>query len=112
MLVCGTSEWWRCAVQRNAEHGPAGISKHVVAAQAMEAAYDDSDSAEEQEEEDQDEVRFSPKRKRASRPSTGTPGKAESLEELEQRLQPGSVKHAIFQVGFYTAQLHFLGGIC
>lgn len=32
------------------------------------------------------------------RPTGGTPAKAESLEEVEQRLQPGSVKHAIFQV--------------
>ena len=69
--------------------------------------YDDDEEDEEvddgakQEEEDSDEAgRRAPKRKRmpVPRPTAGTPAKAESLEEVEQRLQPGSVKHAIFQV--------------
>ena len=54
-----------------------------------------------QEEEDSDEADMRPaKRKRVPvpRPTAGTPAKPESLEEVEQRLQPGSVKHAIFQV--------------
>ncbi|KAL3155881.1 hypothetical protein ABBQ32_012881 [Trebouxia sp. C0010 RCD-2024] len=69
--------------------------------------YDDDEEDEEvddgakQEEEDSDETGRRPaKRKRmpVPRPTAGTPAKAESLEEVEQRLQPGSVKHAIFQV--------------
>ena len=68
--------------------------------QAVEELPDDFTDAEEEQEEDHEEFRFSPKRKRAPRPSNGTPGQLESLEEVEQRLQPGSVKHAIFQVGY------------
>ena len=69
--------------------------------------YDDEEEDEEedagarQDEEDSDEGDRRPaKRKRmpVPRPTAGTPAKAESLEEVEQRLQPGSVKHAIFQV--------------
>lgn len=59
------------------------------------------DDGAKQEEEDSDETGRRPaKRKRmpVPRPTAGTPAKAESLEEVEQRLQPGSVKHAIFQV--------------
>lgn len=69
--------------------------------------YDDEEEDEEvdagarQDEEDSEEGDRRPaKRKRVPvpRPTAGTPAKAESLEEVEQRLQPGSVKHAIFQV--------------
>lgn len=60
----------------------------------------DEDGAEEEEEEASEPEVKSQKRKRmpVPRPSIGTPAKLESLEEVEQRLQPGSVKHAIFQV--------------
>ncbi len=60
---------------------------------------DEDDGPEEEEEASEPEMRVA-KRKRVPvpRPSAGTPVKPESLEEVEQRLQPGSVKHAIFQV--------------
>ena len=60
------------------------------------------DDGAQQEEEDSEADRRPAKRKRmpVPRPSAGTPAKAESLEEVEQRLQPGSVKHAIFQVRY------------
>ncbi len=61
---------------------------------------DEEDDGPEEEEEASEPEMKSAKRKRVPvlRPSTGTPAKPESLEEVEQRLQPGSVKHAIFQV--------------
>lgn len=62
---------------------------------------EEDDNEPQQEEEDSDEADARPaKRKRVPvpRPTAGTPAKPESLEEVEQRLQPGSVKHAIFQV--------------
>lgn len=60
---------------------------------------EEDDGPEEEEEASEPEMRVA-KRKRVPvpRPSAGTPVKPESLEEVEQRLQPGSVKHAIFQV--------------
>lgn len=60
---------------------------------------DEDDGPEEEEEASEPETRVA-RRKRVlvPRPSAGTPVKPESLEEVEQRLQPGSVKHAIFQV--------------
>ncbi|DBA80639.1 TPA: hypothetical protein ACH3X1_007887 [Trebouxia sp. C0004] len=60
---------------------------------------DEDDGPEEEEEASEPEMRVA-KRKRVPvpRPSVGTPVTPESLEEVEQRLQPGSVKHAIFQV--------------
>lgn len=60
---------------------------------------EDDDGPEEEEEASEPEMRVA-KRKRVPvpRPSAGTLVKPESLEEVEQRLQPGSVKHAIFQV--------------
>ena len=87
--------------------------------QAAEEPPDDFTDAEEEQEEDHEEFRFSPKRKRAPRPSNGTPGQLESLEEVEQRLQPGSVKHAIFQVQFqawacgcYQSHALFMAATC
>ncbi len=60
---------------------------------------DEDDGPEEEEEASEPEMRVAkPKRVPVPRPSAGTPVKPESLEEVEQRLQPGSVKHAIFQV--------------
>ena len=61
---------------------------------------DDLEDEGAQQEEDSEADRRPAKRKRmpVPRPSANTPAKAESLEEVEQRLQPGSVKHAIFQV--------------
>ncbi|KAL0037869.1 hypothetical protein WJX79_002900 [Trebouxia sp. C0005] len=60
---------------------------------------EEDDGPEEEEEASEPDMRVA-KRKRVPvpRPSAGTPVKPESLEEVEQRLQPGSVKHAIFQV--------------
>lgn len=67
--------------------------------------YDEEEEEDEdepqQEEEDSDEAAARPTKRRrmpVPHPSAGTPAKAETLEEVEQRLQPGSVKHAIFQV--------------
>lgn len=74
--------------------------EHEQAHEQQEYLDDEEDSIPEQEEEASEPEVKSTKRKRVPvpRPSMGTPANPETLEEVEQRLQPGSVKHAIFQV--------------
>lgn len=71
---------------------------------------EEEDGPEEEEEASEPEMR-SAKRKRVPvpRPIAGTPAKLESMEEVEQRLQPGSVKHAIFQVQAMSVQIWIPG---
>ena len=90
------------------------LLQHVEPVQYDEEEEDEEEDEGAQQEEDSDEADRRPaKRKRVPvpRPSIGTPAKAESLEEVEQRLQPGSVKHAIFQVCCQTLPPHFEQGL-